>query len=211
MHTSKGKGARGIYPLCYYYFCVLVTAFGCGVVPPARQATPPATVQHSANTQQTSESPRTDSMPTGIFDGDQGGTEAWQRFTEDGRYRVARAADFKIPEVAMQENGYDIGNAIKFAYVGEDINHDGLYRDRALIIIDTTRNDAKRLGLVIFNELKDKTTLPKPYWLYRERDLSRAVMFWSSGGLGIREYDEDGTYHLCRVRWNQLQQKYYCD
>lgn len=66
-------------------------------------------------------------MPTGVFDEhSKGAEEAWRRFTEGGRYRVALSEDFNIPLAALQERGRDITQAIKFAYVGEDINLDGL-------------------------------------------------------------------------------------
>jgi len=82
--------------------------------------------QTSNTTQQAYPSP--DKMPTGIFDEhSQGAKEAWRRFTEGGRYRVARAEDFSIPMAAIQNEDvrHDINRAIKFAYVGEDINRDG--------------------------------------------------------------------------------------
>lgn len=163
--------------------------------------------------QSTSESEKKNhSMPTGIFDQDPAGADAWRLFTEGGRYRVARAEDFKIPKVASEnkEHRQDIERAIKFAYVGEDINRDGLYRDRAFIVVDTTRSDSAKFGLVIFNELRDKTSLPEPHWIYRERDLSRTVMSWASSEIILVEYHDDGTYDLCRIKWDMRVQRYSC-
>ncbi len=131
-------------------------------------------------------------------------------FTDNGRYRIARAEDFKIPAAAMKEEGNSISLAIKFAYVGDDINRDALHRDRAFIVVDTTRSDPERFGLVIFNEQKDRESLPRPNWVYREKDLSRTAMFWASSELLLVEYNEDGKYNVCRVKWNQSRQEYSC-
>lgn len=197
-----------------FYCCVgvLLVAFGCGVPPTARQ---PVTAEAQLRTelQQTNEPVRgNDSMPTGIFDNDPEAAEAWQRFTADDRYRVALTEDFSIPEAAMEskEQRYDIERAIKFAYVGEDINRDGLYRDRAFIVVDTTLSGSAKFGLVIFNELEDKKSLPEPHWVYREKDLSRTVMSWASSGLILVDYHNDGTYDLCRIKWDKRRQRYSC-
>jgi len=121
-----------------------------------------------------------------------------------------RADDFKIPPAAMKEEGESISLAIKFTYVGEDINRDALHRDRAFIVVDTTRSDPARFGLVIFNESKDGKVLPDPHWVYREKDLSRTVMFWASSELLLLEYHENGKSDVCRVRWNRSRQEYSC-
>jgi hypothetical protein len=194
--------------ILYCFVGSFLFAPGCGFPPLADQS---ATIEapHSSKSPQQNEAP----MPTGIFDNDSKGKEAWQRFTEDGRYRVARAKDFNIPEAAMAstEHRYDIERAIEFAYVGEDINRDGLYKDRAFIVVDTTRTDPAKFGLVIFNELRDKTSLTEPYWVYREKDLSRAVMSWASGELILVTYHDDGRYDLCRIKWDGRQQRYSCE
>jgi hypothetical protein len=194
--------------ICCFSVGSLLVALGCGVPPTAQQSTT-TQAPHSTESQQQNQAP----MPTGIFDNDSKGTEAWERFTEDGRYRVARAKDFNIPEAAMasKDHRYDIERAIEFAYVGEDINRDGLYKDRAFIVVDTTRTDPAKFGLVIFNELKDKTNLPEPHWVYREKDLSRAAMSWTSGELILSIYHDDGTYDLCRIKWDGSQQRYSCE
>ena len=156
----------------------------------------------------------TKNMPMGIFDEhSEGAKEAWRRFAESGRYRVARAEDFKIPTAAIQneEIRHDIDRAIKFAYVGEDINRDGLRNDRAFIVVDTKRNDPQKFGLVVFNDEEDKRSVPDPHWVYRDTDLSKTVMFWVSGELTVRNYRDDGSYELCRIKWDERRKQYSCN
>lgn len=196
-----------------WYGCFLVALVACGC-----EARPEAHQKASAGaqpraTQQAPQLPGND-MPTGIFDErSKGASKAWERLTENGRYRVARAEDFNIPKAAIEndEHRRDIQRAIEFAYVGEDFNRDGNHRDRAFIVVDTARNDAARFGLVIFNELSDPESIPEPHWVYREKDLSRTVMSWTRSELIIVEYHVDGTDKVCRVKWNDRSQEYLCE
>ena len=196
--------------LAGYYGCLLagLIVSAC-VARPSAQTTPEAP---TISTSQQTASPG--NIPTGIFDEhSEGAKKAWDRFTEGGRYRVARAKDFDIPKAATENDDLrrDIERATKFAYVGEDINRDGLGRDRAFIVVNTTRSDARRYSLVIFNELEDERTIPEPCWVYRDTDLSRTVMFWVRGELTLRAYRADGTYGLCSIKWDERRKQYSCE
>src|ERR1041384_7259946 len=155
---------------------IILTSIGCSG-PQTTQIAPRAEVTPKIESQPMSVSPNSnDSMPTGIFDGDPKAAEAWERFREGDRYRVARTNDFKIPEAAMKKDSETMTRAIRFAYVGGDFNRDGHYLDRAFIVVDTTLNNSERFGVVIFNAPEDKRGSPKAYWLFRKRALSRTVL-----------------------------------
>lgn len=191
-------------------FLIALVALGCEARSDS-QKNRPAQDEPRA-TQQASQLPGND-MPTGIFDErSQKAFKAWQLLTENGRYRIARTEDFSIPEAAMEneDRRRDIQRAIAFAYVGGDINEDGNYRDRAFIVVDTSRNDSARFGLVIFNELADPNDIPEPHWVYRDRDLSSTVMTWTRGKVILIEYHEDGSYEVCRINWEARDQRYLC-
>lgn len=149
---------------------------------------------------------------SGFFNGTPAGEkEAWRLFTKDGQYRAARADDFQLPEAAKKVQGVDLDKAISHPYIGGDINHDNDYNDFAVIVVDTQRDDAARFGLVIFTQSANGKGHYEPHWLYRERDLSRTVLEWWSGGLAVREYREDGTYQYCYVNWNRQARAFSCD
>lgn len=139
--------------------------------------------------------------------------EAWQRFTSEGRYRVARASDFNFPEAARQSSGRDLDIYLAAPYMTGDIDRDYRSRDVAVVVVDTTRDDAERYGLVIFTEPEDgdSETIPQPYWLYRNRDLSRTFIGWNSEGMNLRTYRDDGSFTLCRVKWNRQRRQYLCN
>lgn len=202
--------ATGNWKWWYGCFLAVLVAFGCEARSGAHKSKSEEDKPKAG--QQASQS--VDDMPTGIFDARSvGAAKAWQRLTENGRYRVARTEDFSIPEAAMENEDHrrDIQRAIAFAYVGGDFNRDGNYKDRAFIVVDTTRNDSARFGLVIFNELADPNSIPEPHWVFREKDLSRTVMSWTRGEIILVEYREDGDNKVCRVKWDERNQKYSCE
>jgi hypothetical protein len=137
--------------------------------------------------------------------------ESWRRFVADGQYRLADVHDFLFSEAARREGGIDLQRWSNFPVVIGDFDGDGRARDAAIIVVDTNRNDSERFGLVIFINITDVANSARPYWVYRNRDLSRTMLGWSRDGLSLREYLEDGTFTLCHIRWNKLHHEYVCN
>jgi hypothetical protein len=136
----------------------------------------------------------------GLIATDPKASEVWKQFSKDGRYRVASKENFKMSE----EKYHPYGDG--------DFNGDHEYRDFAAIVVDTTRADASRFGIVIFNSREGRQGYDGPFWLYRESDLSRASLGTSSHGpLLVAEHHDDGTIKVCVVKWNPHKQKYTCD
>ena len=94
-------------------------------------------------------------------------------------------------------------------FEGGDINHDGAFKDFALIVVDTTRQDPDRFGLVIFNDTGKNERPYSIHWLFRDTDMSTTALSWSSDGLGITRYTEDGYSWYCNVKWS-AQKEYSC-
>ena len=126
--------------------------------------------------------------------------EVWKQFTASGRYRMARPEDF----------AQEVRDEMRYPYERTAISHEGGYDDFAVVVVDTTRKDPDRFGLVVFNAPKDKNTLA-PHWVYQEKDLSRLVMRKWSGGIMLSLYQNDGTQESCYLNWNKSRQKYSCD
>ncbi len=165
--------------------------------------------------QQTSEEPSPAPSPFFgmLVDSEQAAARAWKQFTKDGRYQIARASDFKMPEwTKTVYYSSDIGLAMKYPYCDGDINRDGVQNDFAFIVVDSTRNDAARFGIVIFSKRKDGKDYESPRWLFRDSDLSTTTLGRSSGGpMHIVQYREDGTRRFCYVKWNRQLKEYYCE
>lgn len=150
-------------------------------------------------------------FPAGLLDDDPKAKEAWEKFTSNGRYRIARRDDFQIPEKVMREHLDDPFVTNKFAYVGGDFNRDGHLLDLAFIVVDTTTTAKERFGLVIFNAPTDGNDLPSAHWVRTSFDLSKSVLSAATDVLSLNEYHEDGSEELCNVRWDKRRGQYSCE
>jgi hypothetical protein len=159
-----------------------------------------------SDTQQIKEINNTKDIPQadlGIITSSAKASRAWREFIKDGRYRLASPDDFSFPNASRKEmyRPYSIG----------DFNGDQQYQDFAVIVIDTSRNDDQRFGIVIFNEQEGGTGYDGPFWLYRESDLSRvSLTITSHGPLLVAKHNEDDPVKLCVVSWEQDQREYKC-
>lgn len=150
-------------------------------------------------------------FPAGLLDNDPKAKEAWQQFTSNGRYRIARREDFQIPEGVMNKHLDDPFITNEFAYAGGDFNRDGHSLDRAFIVLDTTTTTKERFGLVIFNAPTDRNDLPSAHWVRTSFDLSKSVLSAATDVLSLTEYHEDGSEELCNVRWDKRRGEYSCE
>lgn len=117
--------------------------------------------------------------------------DAWKRFTADGIYRIAHTSETN----QFVERG--------------DFNHDNVYDDLAVIVVNTEKEDEK-FNLIVFNAPQDGITPPEPHWLFRERTLSFSMSRWS-GGLMIIRILHDGTKTSCYLNWKNRKRQYSCD
>ena len=98
--------------------------------------------------------------------------QVWKRFIQDGQYRLANQNDFTIPEWAIKLAHLDTRD-IQFPFILTSLGY-------AAIVVDTTRSDAARYGLVILTTDEGEKVLPDQseviHWFCRNRDLSRTVL-----------------------------------
>jgi hypothetical protein len=144
-------------------------------------------------------------FPTGM---NESATEAWRAFSDGGRYRIAGPDDFGLSDREKIKFGLFGENERPFLG-GNDINLDGVWNDYAAIVVDTTRSDPNRFGLVIFNASKNGNGY-KQYWLYRNEDLSRTVISWASTELFVKRVQGDGSHETCIVKWDSRSKSYSC-
>lgn len=132
--------------------------------------------------------------------------KAWLRLVDNGRYRMARPDEFS--ERARRHIDSYAGIYLPLLF---DINGDRGYDDFAVIVVDTTGNDAARFGLVIFSAPEAERRVFNPSWVFSDRDLSRVALSRASARLVVTEYRDDGSRQCCFVRWHSRQSRYTCD
>lgn len=132
---------------------------------------------------------------------------AWDHFIAKGPYKMADASDFVFPDEAWRSaRSTDLKNFIQQPFGGN------LESGLAVVVIDASRNDSERFGVVIFKEPVDahKNEEVQPFWLYRNRDLSKTQLSGDSEGLTLTSYREDGSYSFCHIKWNRRFNQYKC-
>jgi hypothetical protein len=119
-----------------------------------------------------------------------GEEQAWHRFIQGGRYRMAQPADFRFSEQARREMGPELFER----YTTEPVVH--WWGGTGVIVVDTTRTDENRFGLIVFmepdstNKSNRKACPYMPVWLYKNKDLSRSGLEQASGYWFVIEYDD---------------------
>jgi len=109
--------------------------------------------------------------------------QAWADFTRDGRYKMAR-------DSAYVYSWGDLGHPY-------EIGHKHL----TVLVVDATKTEPNRYGVVIFTAPAGEGGRYKQYWLYRDRDTPNADLHGVSGYLFV-----DG----CSVRWKASRNVYVC-
>ena len=189
--------------------CFAISVFGSSACASKTRHT--ATVVAQPSPVQTPE-PEYVSNPTccGLSEGPgrQGIDVAWRAFTNDGRYRLARKDDFKSPARAFgSDNPLDSIFAYCWGWLGYDSHSNQSYH-LAAIVVDMHRTDDARFSLVIFSSPKNGDGTYLPYWLYRDRDLSRTVVFTGSGDLMLAAYRDDGSRNVSYVQWDARRKQF---
>jgi hypothetical protein len=140
----------------------------------------------------------------------EGLARAWRQFTEGGRFRLARRDEMTFPESVKRERAGDWESVSRpFQYAWGKRGFDTDKEHLVAIVVDTTRDGPERFSMVIFSSPGGGNEY-HPYWLYRNRNLSRTMISAPSGSLMLIEYNEDGTGEGCDVFWDQKSKRYYC-
>ena len=145
--------------------------------------------------------------PTELWEYDPPLATAWRHFTSEGRYRFPVPEDFRFSEAAV--NALRGGLSAWTKYVTEP--YDNWCPGFVALVVDTTRADQNRFGLVIFPvEYKGKERhIAKPYWLVRNKDLSAASLSRASCHHWLYLYDRNGAQEGHYLLFNKKTGKYY--
>lgn len=140
--------------------------------------------------------------------------ETWKIFIAEDRYCIPNAQQFTIPEAAYDDDAMrrSLEAMVRHPYTYGSFTKDLLNQDFIAIVIDKTLPPPNNFSVVIFPEPKDSKTIPEPYWLFKNQDLSRSTVGGASNMIIIKSYSEDGSPKKgCFVNWNEKQKQPSCD
>lgn len=194
--------------------CLLMFSGCMSARPDSRRSLAVATPRENPVQQPARSDQTPDFLHSGIFDTNREALESWLTFIKDGKYRVASGGDFKISDAAQEELKKMFGKMwyprINHPAISGNIAREYGSKDLAVIVVDTTRNDSGRFGLVIFNVPEDGKSA-STQWLFRERDLSSALLSWHSNWPVLVFYNKDGSSDPYYINWDKKTQRYFLD
>ena len=132
---------------------------------------------------------------------DKAAWRTWQRFTRHRKYSLASPKDLGFQEQDERYRPYGVGN----------FNHDHGSEDFAVIVVDRSRTDPDRFGIVIFNARKNGKRCDGPYWLYRHANLfSGSLTSISRGPLIVAIVNTNEPSLKCEAIWRTRLKHYSC-
>ena len=155
-----------------------------------------------------------DLLKSGIFDDNPAALKAWLKFIDDGKYRAATGEDFKFSEASKSKLRSMFGDEwyprINHPAITGNISRRHGFKDLAVMVIDTEKTDPARFSVVIFNVEPDKSEL-SVHWLFRNRDLSSALLEWHSNWPVVVFYEENGSADPYYINWDDSKKDYFLD
>ena len=129
---------------------------------------------------------------------DTGLKRAWARFERSQKYRIAQAEDLKTV-IGQSPRSFLVWWGAE-AYRGPEF--------LVAILVDPSRTDPNRYGLVVIAAPESAGGQYKTYWVAREEDMSRYIISPASGSVFIARYGEDGTYDSKSLAWYRSRREF---
>ena len=132
---------------------------------------------------------------------------AWQNFERAQKYRLAQPPDRNLTPAAANRVAANNPNQIV-----PILNWWGARGYRAAndkfdfiiaIMVDRSRTDPKRYGLVVIAAVASEGTAYKPYWVLREEDMESYLLSPASGSVFIECFHRDGTEQTKELVWDR--------
>lgn len=128
---------------------------------------------------------------------------AWIAFERSQKYRLAQPADRRLSPAATERVRTNSSNQIRPSLIWWGA--DG-YRGKEFlvaIVVDPSRSDVNRYGLVVLAAPESEGARYKTYWVAREEDMESYLISPASGGVYIECFRRDGTKETKTLIWSR--------
>ena len=134
---------------------------------------------------------------------------AWDLFTQDDKWRMARRSDFRFSQVVLAVDGGIPKFVDKPCVLGQLRGPDARTEFAAIVVSDQLP-EQERYGVIVFNGVENKDVLPEAHWLMQQVDLSRSKIYTRKRRLFVGRYDDDHWVGSCGAYWDEAEKKYSC-
>jgi hypothetical protein len=129
---------------------------------------------------------------------------AWEKFERSQKYRLAQPSDRKLTPEAMARVKKNNENQIIPYLTWWNVHG---YREAGnlliAIVVDPSRSDAKRYGLVVLATPKSEGGKYKTYWVLQEEDMESYLISPASGSVYMECYRRDGAEVTKEIVWRR--------
>jgi hypothetical protein len=136
---------------------------------------------------------------------------AWRSFESSQKYRLAQPSDRKLsPAAVSRVNSNNPNQIVPFltwwgahGYRGSN-NKDFL----VAIVVDPSRSDPNRFGLVVLAAPRSEGSAYKTYWVTREEDMESYLISPASGSVFMECFRRDGTQQWKELAWDKKSRQF---
>jgi len=133
---------------------------------------------------------------------------AWDQFERTQKYRLAQPTDRNLTPAAATRVSANNPNQIVpilnwWGARGYRAANDHKVDFIIAIVVDPSRTDPKRYGLVVIAAVASQGPSYKPYWVLREEDMESYLLSPASGSVYIECFNRDGTEQTKELVWDR--------
>jgi hypothetical protein len=185
---------------------VLLTSASCETKKQV-QSSAPAVASPSPSQQTVSWS----SDPTVYMTDNEPLRRAWMDFERSQKYQLAKPSDRILSSAAADRVSSNNPNQIKpfLGWWGAHGFVNGDTKDFLVaIVVDPTRSDANRYGLVVIAKPKSEGAAYNVYWVVREEDMESYLISPASGSVFMECFRRDGTEQTKELAWDRKSRQF---
>jgi len=136
---------------------------------------------------------------------------AWRNFESTEKYRLAQPSDRNLtPAAAARVKSNAAHQIIPVINWWGARGYRGANTQDFLIaiVVDPSRTDPKRYGLVVIAAVASQGPAYKPYWVLREEDMESYLLSPASGSVFIECFQRDGTEQTKELVWDRRSRQF---
>jgi hypothetical protein len=134
---------------------------------------------------------------------------AWKKFEQSQKYRLAQPSDRNLtPEAAVRVRTNSEGQIVPFLSWWGAEGYQGKQDFIVAILVDPSRTDPNRYGLVVIAAPTSDGGKWKVYWVAREEDMESYLISPASGSVFIECFHRDGTEETKSIAWYRSKRQF---
>ena len=137
--------------------------------------------------------------------------QAWRTFEASHQYRLAQSSDRNLSPAARERVNSNSVNQIipSLIWWGARGYRGATNKDFLVaIVVDSSRSDPNRFGLIVLAEPTSEGQSYKTYWVVREEDMESYLISPASGSVYVECFSRDGSEQTKEIIWDRKSRQF---